>query len=85
VLARYEVRIAGELDATAATAFAGLSLAAAHGITVLRGELDQAALHGLLERIRALGLDLVDVRRVRVPAADQAEDAAIPDGITFTG
>jgi hypothetical protein len=70
VLARYEVRIAGELDATAATAFAGLSLATSDGITVLRGEFDQAALHGLLERIRALALDLVDVRRVRVPAAD---------------
>jgi hypothetical protein len=85
VLARYEIRIAGELDATAATAFAGLSLATSGGITVLRGEFDQAALHGLLERIRALGLDLVDVRRVRVPAADQADSTAVRDRITFTG
>ena len=66
--ASYEIRIAGQLDATAAAAFAGLSIAASGGITALRGDFDQAGLHGLLERIRALGLDLVDARRVRMPA-----------------
>ena len=35
------------------------------GDTVLRGEVrDQAALYGLLERIQALGLELVEVRRL---------------------
>jgi hypothetical protein len=33
--------------------------------TVLGGELDQAALHGLINQVRALGLELVDIRRVR--------------------
>jgi hypothetical protein len=64
----YEVRIVGHVDPAAAAAFADLSITASGGMTVLRGEFDQAGLHGLLEWIRALDLDLVDARRVRVPA-----------------
>jgi hypothetical protein len=67
----YEISIAGRLDKTATAAFAGLDIAVSRGVTVLRGEFDQAGLHGLLERIRALGLDLVEVRRVRVTARPQ--------------
>ena len=63
----YEIRITGQLDTAAAATFADLSIAASGGITVLRGEFDQASLPGLPERIRALDLDLVDARRVRIP------------------
>lgn len=65
MLARYEIRIAGRLDETATAAFAGLDVTARGEVTVIRGEFDQAGLHGVLERIRFLGLDLVEVRRVR--------------------
>ena len=38
--------------------------------TVLHGELpDQAALHGMLERVQALGLELIEVRRL--PGGDE--------------
>ncbi len=65
VPAWYEIRVAGQLDKTAADAFAGLDVAIGDAVTAIRGELDQAGLNGLLERIRSLQLDLVDVRRVR--------------------
>ena len=62
---RYEIRIAGQVNSTAAAAFESLNVTAYGRFMVVRGELDQAGLHGVLERIRSLGLDLVDVRRVR--------------------
>jgi hypothetical protein len=46
---------------------------------VIRGEFDQAGLHGVLERIRFLGLDLVEVRRVRGSSAG-GDDRIISDG-----
>jgi hypothetical protein len=62
---RYEIRIAGRLDEATAAAFTGLRVTVRGPVTVLTGDFDQAALHGLLERIRSLGLDLMDARRVR--------------------
>lgn len=63
--ARYEIRIAHPLDEVLAAAFEGLEVRADGDFTVVIGDFDQAALHGMLERIRVLGLELVDVRRVR--------------------
>jgi hypothetical protein len=63
----YEIRIAGRLDEATMIAFAGLEVASRGQVTVITGEFDQAALHGLLERIRSLGLDLMEARRVRAP------------------
>ena len=63
-LPTYEIRITGQLDETSAAAFAGLDVVSRGQVTVITGEFDQAALHGLLERIRLLGLDLVEARRV---------------------
>lgn len=62
----YEVRIRGRLSSTLINEFEELSLAARVEPveTILTGPVeDQAALHGLLRRIEALGLELVEVRR----------------------
>ena len=67
---RYEIRIAGQLDSTAAAAFAGLTVIACGRFTVI-GESSKSGLHGVLEKIRSLGLDLVDVRRVRGSPGDR--------------
>jgi len=62
---RYEIRLTGHLDARWAARFDGLALRhEADGTTVLSGQVaDQAALHGLLQRVRDLGIPLVSVTR----------------------
>jgi len=58
----YEIRVAGHLSANWAARFEGLSiLNDPNGETVLSGKLDQAALHGVLMKIRNLGLKLISV------------------------
>lgn len=64
---RYQIRIAGQLDENAVAVFAHLNVTYRAGDTLATGELDQAGLHGVLERIRALGLDLVAARRLEDP------------------
>lgn len=60
---RYEIRLTGLLDPRWADWFDGLTLSHEKtGVTVLRGAIaDQAALHGVLQRVRDLGLPLVSV------------------------
>jgi hypothetical protein len=59
----YEIRVRGHLDGHWSGWFDGLTLAHGEdGTTIIRGPVaDQAALHGLLERIRDLGLPLLSV------------------------
>ncbi len=59
----YEIRVKGHLDPSWSDWFAGLTLTHLEGnVTLLSGPLpDQAALHGLLERIRDLNLTLISV------------------------
>ena len=62
----YEIRVEGHIGDSWSSWFEGLSLRhEENGETVLRGTIvDQAALHGVLMRIRDLGLPLVSVNRV---------------------
>jgi hypothetical protein len=64
--ARYEIRLQGRLDPRWAAWFDGMTLRPhADGTTVICGQVaDQAALYGLLQRLRDLGLPLLSVDRI---------------------
>ena len=63
--ARYHIRVHGHLDPLWSSWFDGLTLSTqTNGETLLAGPIvDQAALHGVLIKIRDLGLELIAVNR----------------------
>ena len=62
---RYRVIVRGRLSDRLASAFEGLTVEPADGETALSGcFVDQAQLHGVLDRLRALGIELVSVNAV---------------------
>ena len=79
--ARYEIRIEGQLSASWASWFEGLEIRHEDDDTILAGTLvDQTALHGVLMRIRDLGLPLISVSRFE-PEGDAATgDQGIEEG-----
>jgi hypothetical protein len=60
----YEIHLQGRLDDRWAAWFDGMTIEPApDGVTVLRGHIvDQAALHGVLARLRDLGVPLISVK-----------------------
>ena len=63
--ASYEIRVRGHLGATMLRAFPALRAETRSRDTLLRGAVaDQAALYGVLAQIEALGLELLEVRRL---------------------
>jgi hypothetical protein len=62
----YEIRLQGHLDTGWTSWFEGMTITLTDdGDTVLSGPVvDQAALHGLLKRVRDLGLPLLSVNRI---------------------
>jgi hypothetical protein len=67
--AYYEVRVDGVLDGRWSEWFQGLQIDNQGGETVLSGTLpDQPALHGILDKVRDLGLSIIAVRRLPASA-----------------
>ena len=63
--ARYEIRVEGVLDSRWTAWFEGLQIDSDGNQTVISGLVaDQPALHGLLVKVRDLGLCLICVRRL---------------------
>jgi hypothetical protein len=62
----YEIRVKGHLNARWSAWFDGLSLTSENdGTTIISGPvLDQAALHGLLQKLRDVGIPLISVTQV---------------------
>jgi hypothetical protein len=80
-LQRYEIQVQGHLDARWAGWLHGLTLTRKRdGTTTLRSPpVDQAALHGLLSRIRDLGLPIVSLRRLCPDSPDSERGRAGED------
>ena len=65
---RYRICVRGHLGETIRSAFPALQAQASGGDTMLSGPLpDRAALYGVLAQLEALGLELLEVRRLPPP------------------
>ncbi len=71
----YQIRIRGHLDSQWTDWFEGLSITLEeNGNTLLSGPVvDQAALHGLLKKVRDLGMPLVSVCPIQPGHTDQSD------------
>lgn len=72
----YEIKVVGSLGPAAREAFADLAVDVEPTSTVLSGELEQVDLHELLDRVRALGLELVEVKQTPPRLRPQQNRAA---------
>lgn len=69
----FEIVVRGELSKRYQLAFEGMTLATGDGQTAITGPVvDQAHLHGLLDRVGALGLELVSINPTLDPTASTA-------------
>jgi len=78
--ATYEIRVAGAVPEQDLRDMRAVTLAADQVSTVVYRIPDQAALYGLLARLRALGIEVVEVRRVLDPDSPSTEWIDIDPG-----
>lgn len=76
----YEIRIAGVLPPEALSDFDRLTASEKPVETVLHGALrDQAALHGLLDRLQMFGVKVLEVRQVHTEGRPEQQDPGQQD------
>lgn len=77
---RYAIRVRGHLDSRWSAWFDGMSLTTgSDGTTTIHGPVvDQAALHGLLQRLRDTGLPLISVTQLDPDQPNTSTRAATP-------
>jgi hypothetical protein len=69
--ASYEIRVKGMIGDPLLESLGNLHASIKPAETVLRGMItDQAELHGVLDRIQSLGLELIEIRQVHEPGED---------------
>jgi hypothetical protein len=80
----YEIRLEGHLDARWAAWFDGLSLTnVSDGTTTISGAVvDQAALHGLLQKLRDVGMPLLSI--IQVDRDPEPRGRTTPSGTSET-
>ena len=86
--ATYELVLRGELDRRFAYLFDGMEMRCIEGTTILSGAVrDQAALHGLIESVEELGLELLSVQQVATssPSEPGRDDERPPTANTTKG
>ena len=77
----YQIKAAGRLDSQWTDWFEGVAVESQGRMTVLTGRIiDQSALHGLLAKIRDLGMPIISVRRFEVDSKRSVEDKRQADG-----
>lgn len=73
----YEVRVVGRVSEEVLRELGAVTVTEQETRTVVTGSFsDQAALHGFLQRLRAYGLDLVDLRAVAPPGDPEVDREA---------
>ena len=59
----YEIRVIGSFGPATSEAFADMVVQVEPTVTVLSADLDQPELHEVLDRVRALGLELIEIKQ----------------------
>lgn len=80
VEATYEIRVAGAVPEQDLRDIGAVTLAVDRVNTVLYSIPDQSALSGLLARLRALGIEVVEVRRIPDPSSASTEETSREPG-----